>query len=205
MVHPWQCGRESDRAHIGLAAEPFDERSLRPGHLLTLRGTNVERDRQDLLGSNPVAGLAWLRCLDFAPQAPSDADGHDGDGDINHDERARQPAQAIARPARPGALDVRIDRPARHADGGHDARDDGATGGQNQSAEYGGRVQPRIDPVRKRDPQRGQQATGEPVEDQQSGTRRHDSQHHELDKDLREDASAARPQCRPHGELRRTS
>ena len=58
MVHPWQCGRESDRADIGLATEPFDQRSLRAGHLLTLRGTNVERDRQDLLGSNSVDGLA---------------------------------------------------------------------------------------------------------------------------------------------------
>jgi hypothetical protein len=38
---------------------------------LTLRGTNVERDRQDLLGSNPVDGLGWLRCLDFAPQTPA--------------------------------------------------------------------------------------------------------------------------------------
>jgi hypothetical protein len=121
MVDPWQCSRERDRAHMRLAAQPFDERSLRPGHLSTLRGRNVERDRQDLLGSDPVAGRARLRGLDFAPQAPSDADRHDGDGDINHDERARQPAHASARPARAGAPDVHIDRPARQADGGRDA------------------------------------------------------------------------------------
>jgi hypothetical protein len=36
MVHPRQRGRERDRAHAGFAAEPFDERGLRPGHLLTL-------------------------------------------------------------------------------------------------------------------------------------------------------------------------
>ncbi len=111
----------------------------------------------------------------------------------------------MARPARSGAPDVRVDRPARHADGGHDARDDGAAGSQNEPAKYGGRVQPRVDPVRKRDAERGQQAAGEPVEDQQSDTRRHDGEHHELHEDLHEDAAATRPQGRPHGELRPTS
>ena len=109
MVHPWERGRECDRADTGLAAEPLDERGLRSCHLLTLRGRNVERDRQDFSGPDSVGELARLRGLDFAPQAPGDADGHDGDGDINHDERARQAAQAIARPARPGPLDVRVD------------------------------------------------------------------------------------------------